>query len=331
MTKNLDFSIFKYQHVERFGTDETEYLLDEPCLIVQPKIDGTNALVVYNPETKEVIPGNRERFLTVQNDNEGFARFIQENYEKFLKALEEIFVTFKFFTPFNLDYIVLCGEMTKNGTFLVDPKFLHKFFVFDVVAIIDNEKYYIQIEKVQDILDKHGISYVPSKIVPRKELSDVDAFLEANKEFSRYLMRPEFETGEGFVIKSYSGHENKYGRTVWGKILYPKPNSSIRTKCLTDDMYADILDNWFDEVFLEKEYLKYVSLYKDSNIFKFANLVSREFIKEEISNIVFKYKFPVIDFSKLNALLTKKAKDFYEQNSKEQNPQEKSLVLERKL
>lgn len=324
MTSNtlntLNFDIFKYQHVERFGTDETEYLLDEPRLIVQPKIDGTNALVVYNTETKDVIPGNRERFLTVQNDNEGFARLVQENYGDFSKALEEIFEAFKSFTPFNPDYIVLCGEMTKNGTFLVDPKFLHKFFVFDVVAIIDNEKYYIQIEKVQGILDKNGINYVPSKTVPRKELSDIDTFLEKNKEFSKFLMRPEFETGEGFVIKSYSGHENKYGRTVWGKILYPKPNSSIRAKCLTDDMYADILDNWFDEVFLEKEYLKYVSLYKDSNIFKFANLVSREFIKEEIPNIIFKYKFPVIDFSKLNTLLTKKAKDFYEQNTKEQNP-----------
>lgn len=322
MTSNtlntLNFDTFKYQHVERFGTDETEYLLDEPSLIVQPKIDGTNALVIYNPETKDVIPGSRNRFLTVQNDNEGFARLIQENYGNFLKALEEIFETFKSFTPFNPDYIVLCGEMTKNGTFLVDSKFLHKFFVFDVVAIIDNEKYYIQIEKVQDILDKNGISYVPSKTVPRKELSDIDTFLEKNKDFSKFLMRPEFETGEGFVIKSYSGHENKYGRTVWGKILYPKPKHTAKAKCLTDDMYADILDNWFDEVFLEKEYLKYVSLYKDLNIFKFANLVSREFIKEEIPNIIFKYKFPVIDFSKLNALLTKKAKDFYEQNSKEQ-------------
>lgn len=312
MTLNtLDFDIFKYQHVERFGTDETEYLLDEPRLIVQPKIDGTNSLVVYNPETKDVIPGSRDRFLTVQNDNEGFAKLVQENYGNFSKALEEIFEAFKA-TPFTPDYIVLCGEMTKNGSFLVDPKFLHKFFVFDVVAIIDYEKYYVQIEQVQDILDRYGINYVPSKKVLRDELSDVDAFLEKNKDFSKFLMRPEFETGEGFVIKSYSGYRNKYGRTVWGKILYPKPNSSIRAKCLTDDMYTDILDNWFDEVFLEKEYLKYVSLYKDSNIFKFANLVSREFIKEEIPNIIFKYKFPVIDFSKLNALLTKKAKDFCE-------------------
>lgn len=320
MTMNtLNFDIFKFQHVERFGLEETSYLLDEPRLVVQPKIDGTNALVVYNPETKDVIPGSRNRFLTVQNDNEGFAKLVQDNFGNFSKALEEIFETFKT-TPFVPNYIVLYGEMTKNGTFLVEPKFLHKFFAFDVVAIIDNKKYYVQVEKVKDILDKNGINYVPSLAVPRSELLDIDKFLEKNKDFSKFLMRPEFETGEGFVIKSYSGHINQYGRTVWGKILYPKPKHTAKSKCLSDDMYTDILDNWFDEVFLEKEYLKYVSLYKDLNIFKFANIVSREFIKEEISNIVFKYKFPVIDFSKLNALLTKKAKDFYEQNTKEQNP-----------
>ena len=87
MALNLDFSIFKYQHVERFGTDETEYLLDEPRLVVQPKIDGTNALVIYNPETKDVIPGSRNRFLTVQNDNDVFYIFIQEKYRNSLKAL----------------------------------------------------------------------------------------------------------------------------------------------------------------------------------------------------------------------------------------------------
>ena len=180
MTKNLDFDIFKYQHVERFGTDETEYLLDEPRLVVQPKIDGTNALVVYNPETKDVIPGSRNRFLTVQNDNEGFARLIQENYGNFLKALEEIFEAFKSFTPFNPDYIVLCGEMTKNGTFLVDPKFLHKFFVFDVVAIMGNEKYYIQIatlrddENILEIVNKYGKKY-PITIVPTAKEGSTDA------------------------------------------------------------------------------------------------------------------------------------------------------------
>ena len=46
---------------------------------------------------------------------------------------------------------------------------------------------------------------------------------------------------------------------------------------------------------------------KQINPQKFANLVVREFFKEEIANIVLKKKLPVIDFRKLQSMLSKKA------------------------
>ena len=79
-----DYAI-KYQHVERWDTDEVLYLKDCKELIVQPKLDGTNGVVTYVKEYDELVVGSRNRVLSVNNDNQGFAQYIEENREKYLK------------------------------------------------------------------------------------------------------------------------------------------------------------------------------------------------------------------------------------------------------
>lgn len=47
-------------------------------IIVTEKIDGTNAQVVVTPEG-EVFAGSRNRWITPENDNYGFARWVEDN------------------------------------------------------------------------------------------------------------------------------------------------------------------------------------------------------------------------------------------------------------
>lgn len=53
-------------------------------IVITEKIDGTNAQVVITPEY-EMLVGSRNRYITPENDNFGFARWCYENKEELLK------------------------------------------------------------------------------------------------------------------------------------------------------------------------------------------------------------------------------------------------------
>ena len=58
----------KYQHVERFGTTETQGIENGMCYVF-PKIDGTNSQLWWDNGLKA---GSRNRELFIDNDNAGF-------------------------------------------------------------------------------------------------------------------------------------------------------------------------------------------------------------------------------------------------------------------
>lgn len=319
----IDFKDVKYQHVERWDTDEVQYLKSCKTLTVQPKIDGTNAVIICeldkNGQCINVQAGSRNRFLTPDDDNEGFAKWVILNKEKFETAASKIVRSFV--KPARIDpndsyeqFVVFYGEFTKKGKFHVRPECMHNFYVFDV-KIYTNEagklrQEWFCPEKFADVFLKTAIDRVPSIIDFDTTLLNEKGeewLLDYLKWFSLFIMANGFETGEGFVLKDYGDATNQYGRKVWAKIVYGKPN------CPKANMYDSILSNWFSEEYLEKEYCKYLEKFpKESpvNVQKFANLTAREFIKEETANIVFKFKFPEIDFANLFGKLTKKARYF---------------------
>lgn len=55
-------------------------------VVVTEKIDGTNGLVYVDIENDVVQAGSRNRWITPDDDNAGFAKFVQENRED-LKSL----------------------------------------------------------------------------------------------------------------------------------------------------------------------------------------------------------------------------------------------------
>lgn len=54
-------------------------------IVVTEKLDGTNAQVYINDEGTRVFAGSRNKWISVEDDNYGFARWVQDNQEELLK------------------------------------------------------------------------------------------------------------------------------------------------------------------------------------------------------------------------------------------------------
>lgn len=289
-----DYTI-KYQHVERWDTDEVLYLKECKELIVQPKLDGTNGVVTYVKEYDELVVGSRNRVLSVNNDNQGFAKYIEENREKYLKYFRK--------HPNEILY----GEFLINHVFKVKPEYHNTFYVFDRFDTKINK--YIPID--ESALAECDISFVPSKVISNVNVEETVKSL--NSDFGKFLLEDSFEYGEGYVIKNYDA-VNKYGRQVWAKILNEKP--SIQGK----DLFSGIRNKFFTDAWIDKETIKYVEKFpreftetiEPTELFiydKYCNMLISEFIKEEVANIVFKFKYPKISFQELKVFLSKILKE----------------------
>lgn len=287
----------KYQHLERWDTEEVQYLKELDTLTVMPKIDGTNGGVHFEKDKIAIWSRNRE--LSVEEDNEGFCKFVLDHKAEFEVIRDYILRTFE-----NVTKISLFGEFTKKGTFTVSKKYFHKFCLFDILISYNNKVEYFDPNSF-DFLRTENIIVVPSIKV---SVNEVEKLTETHKEFSKFLLDEYYSHGEGFVIKDYTNHKNRYNRTTWAKILFKKIRDEGKVK---KNLYEEILENWFDNEFLDKEFIKYMDNFKEPlNKNKFVNVVVREFFKEELSNIIYKYKFPLIDTLELKNLLNKKASDY---------------------
>ena len=290
----MEFNDLKYMHVEHWGTDEVMHLKNSEVLSVQPKLDGTNCFVAY--DNGNIIIGSRNRFITPEDDNNGCAKYIMENlYDKLLAYFKEY--------PNN----VLYGEYLINHIFKVKPEYLNRFYIFDVYDKSTNE--YRQPKSTEE---NFGLDTVPT--LPFENRSDFKEFvLRDLKEFSKFLMEDSFENGEGFVIKDYNNPKNKYGRICWAKVLFEKPKFEGK-HVAGKDFWLSLREKFFTDAFIEKETIKYLennNLTEIDNFNKYANIVIAEFIKEEIANIVFKFKYPKINFQELKVFLTKILKEFH--------------------
>lgn len=54
-------------------------------VVITEKLDGTNSIIHVNDEGTDLITGSRNRWITPQSDNYGFAWWAQENKEELLK------------------------------------------------------------------------------------------------------------------------------------------------------------------------------------------------------------------------------------------------------
>lgn len=284
----------KYQHLERFGTDETTGIELGTCYVF-PKLDGTNGSIWRNEHVIEA--GSRNRVLSLEKDNAGFLAWVREQ-----KNIEDFFMKYP--------NVILYGEWLVPHTLKTyKDTAWRKFYVFDVCTY--DEKIgitYYKYEEYKEMLEQFNIEYIsPLRIIRNGSYEAFIKTLESNN----YLIEDGKGTGEGIVIKNYE-YQNKYKRQTWAKIVtsefkekhYKTMGAPVSggTK-LTEQ---SIVDKFCTEAFILKTFEK-IKIENDGwnskLIPKLIGMVWHDLITEECWNFIKEFKNPTINFKTLSTLV----------------------------
>lgn len=291
----------KYHHIERFGREAVEGIEKGDCFVF-PKLDGTNSSTWLNSESG-LSAGSRKRTLSLDNDNAGFYKYVLEN--KAILAYLKKHPTHR-----------LYGEwLVPHALKTYEDKAWRKFYVLDVCTDIDNEEKsskHIPYLEYKPLLEEFGLDYIPPiAVIKDGSYEDFVDLLETNK----FLIKEGEGFGEGIVIKNYD-FVNKFGRTIWAKIVTKEfKEHKGKKKIVKDESYVieeDIVNDFFTEAFIEKEFAKFEienGKFEGKLVPKFFGIIWHEFITEESWNIIKKYKNPTINYKTLNSLCMKKIKE----------------------
>lgn len=284
----------KYQHVERFGTTETQGIENGMCYVF-PKIDGTNSQL-WMDEHGNLHAGSRNRELSLENDNAGFMSWSvkQNNILRFF---------------FNNQNLRLYGEwLVPHSLKTYNQSAWRNFYVFDVM---DGERY-LPYEEYAALLEPFGIEFIPPLCkVENPSYGRLISQLEKNG----YLIEDGKGIGEGIVIKNYN-YKNKYGRVTWAKIVTNEFKAK-RAKCqVTEIKESKIIEQEICEKFvtkslIEKELAKIETEcggWSSKYIPRLINVVFYCLVKEECWNFIKEFKNPTIDFKRLQFFCTQQIK-----------------------
>jgi len=290
----------KYQHVEKFGTDETESIELGKCHVF-PKIDGTNeSLWVADGK---IQAGSRNRHLSEDADNAGFLAWVnlQDNFKEYFKEFPKSRLFGEWLVPHSLK------TYRENAW--------RNFYVFDVCEDTGDENHpvkYINYDDYQTLLDKHDIEYIPPvRIVKNGSYETFVTLLEQNN----YLIEDGKGCGEGLVIKNYY-YKNKYGRTTWAKIITSSFKEKhhkemgapkVDGKLMVEDR---IIDEYLTDELVNKTLAKIkLDGWNSKKIPQLLGRVWHDLISEEIWNIVKDMKRPTINFKILQYKVNMKIKE----------------------
>lgn len=282
----------KYQHVERFGTTETNGIENGMCYVF-PKIDGTNSQLWWN---NGLHAGNRNRHLSVDNDNAGFYNWAlqQKKFRHFFECYPSLRLYGEWLVPHTLK--------------TYEESAWRNFYVFDVVS---GDKY-LSYERYKVLLDAFGIEYIPPIC---KTQNPTYERLINQLEKNGYLIQDGNGVGEGIVIKNYD-FVNKHGRTVWAKIVR-NDFKAKHAKCDVTELKENrIVEQEIAEMFITlalvaKEHAKIASDggWTSRQIPRLLNTVFYCLVKEESWNFIKEFKNPTIDFKRLHYFTLNKTKE----------------------
>lgn len=297
----------KYQHIERFGTDEVENI-ELGTVYLFSKIDGTSGSVWKDGEN--ICAGSRRRQLTLEDDNAGFYDYIlykNENIHKFLEKYPQH---------------RLFGEwLVKHSLQTYREDAWRKFYIFDVAIEKENinheNEFYLQYlpyTEYQPLLEEFNLDYIPPlAIITNGTYDKFVSYLEQNV----FLIEDGKGAGEGIILKNW-GYRNKYGRQTWAKIVrseFKEKHAKIMgaPEMLGKQMIEDIAVTEFCTVALiDKTYHKIITEcdgWSSKYIPRLLETVYYDLITEEIWHILKKYKYPTINFTTLRYFVISKIKE----------------------
>ncbi len=290
----------RYQHIERFGSDEVENIELGTCHVF-PKIDGTNGSVWLGDDGK-IQAGSRNRILSLDDDNAGFYAAIisDQRISAYLTKHPDHRIYGEWLVPHSLK------------TYRDDA--WRKFYIFDVsVDYPDGEVEYLHYSVYIPMLEEFNLDYIP--LLAEVHNGSFDQFI-ALLEKNQYLIKDGKGAGEGIVIKNYS-YKNKYGRTTWAKMVRSEFRE-IHSRTMGDPIINGekmveeaIVEKYCTSALIDKEYAKIVTesgAWSSSMIPRLLSSVFYALVSEESWNMVKEYKNPTINFKTLQALVIDRIK-----------------------
>ena len=292
----------KYQHIERLGTTEVEGLLDGKVYLFY-KIDGTNSCIFLKDNNKLGF-GSRNRELSLDNDNGGFANAITNNselYNKLLKYLKQ-----------NPNYIIYGEWLIPHTIKRYNHDAWKKFYVFDVLDIETHS--YLTFDEYSKDMQNLNLDFIPPIEVLHSP--SIDLIKEKLNLTGSYLVNDGL--GEGIVIKNYN-YKNKYGRITWAKVLTEeftqnkkRTRQNNRENKELESIEYNIVKKYLTVDFIQKEFEKFKlekNGFSSSNIFEFLNRTFIEFYRDNWELILKKFKLPTINFKLLKKIVDDEIKE----------------------
>ncbi|HRA18717.1 MAG TPA: RNA ligase family protein [Flavobacteriales bacterium] len=283
-------SFQKYQHVERFGTDETEHIELGECYVF-PKIDGTNASVWMHDG--KMCFGSRTRELSIDFDNQGFMAWAVASPE--LKAYLHANPTHRLFGEWLVPHSL--------NTYKDDA--WRRFYVFDVAVPSDSDRGhdYIPYEVYKPLLETHRIDYVPPVCIIRN--ADYEQLIEQLPQ-NVFLVKDGAGAGEGVVLKRYD-YRNKYGRQTWAKLVtseFKEKHAKAMGAPVKQGLAMveeAIADKYVTTALVEKEHAKIAADggWSSRMIPRLLHTVYYAVVTEELWHAVKEHNNPKIDFKRL--------------------------------
>ena len=306
----------KYIHVVRLGQSEVEGLLNGTCYIF-PKIDGTNSSVFYNTETNTICAGSRNRKITPEKDNAGFAAWVINSEDEEAFKLRELVKN-------NNNYIVY-GEWLGPNKFVghikdYDKSALSKLWIFDIFNT--DTTTYLPYEELKRTLEEAGIGQYMIPLLAKIDNPTEDELADIAQN-NKFLLKDDVEhAGEGIVIHNYEFHD-EYGHYQVGKLVLNeykqrKKEQKQRIEMKPGQMENEIInyyltDSEFDKN-IEKVLLKLgldkFDTTKKNCVGMFLSMCYRDTILSEIVDIVKRFKDPTIDFRVLRREVETRAKKY---------------------
>ncbi len=287
----------KYHHVERLGHEEVEGLLDGE-VVVQEKMDGAN--------------------LTVQSDGEGGLLVASRN--RVIAKGEEVLDGFGGAVDWVLGHdgikgflrhhphLVLRGEWSRRHSISYAKEHANKFWVFDVQ---DDVGAFVPYDEYVPHLRDWGIDFIPVMArLSRPSIEEVSELAAGPSQWGA-------EHREGVVVKRYD-FRNKWGRTVWGKVV--SADFKVKHKGAMGANRFDAVEQHFaallTDEFLVKELLKIKSGLNEGEVWsvelmpRILGMVWYTIFHEELWGFVKKKRVKVFDFGKAKKLCDVRVREF---------------------
>lgn len=298
-------SVFhSYEKVERLEKEECDGILNGGCYIFE-KIDGANAQIYLDTETREIAFASRNRVLGI-GDNlisgdsfRGFAAWVKENRFK----LQQFF-------DLHPDFI-LNGEWLIKHSIQYSPTAYNRFYVFDIYN--SKAQRYIGIESHRSWQDLYSmnIDFVPFDTwVENPTMDNLRMHLESPSRYGAPFR-------EGIVIKNYD-FCNKFGRQPYAKLLhetFQEVKSKPKAPIGLDAIELAIQVQYVTAARVEKIKNKIADTQAErpgmKDIPKLINMVWYDIITEEMNDILKRLKDPTINFKLLKRLVFDRAKEYY--------------------